>query len=124
MLAGGVFIGFAQGQLTRYADTPMLSPLPGLSDALPFLVIMAVLIFRGDSLPGRDFAAAVLPRVGGGTISRYWILVWAALAALGRFDEARALITEFHQVNAPLGLLAEDLNPETNVMWGNFPQAY
>jgi GH15 family glucan-1,4-alpha-glucosidase len=27
-------------------------------------------------------------------------------------------------VRSPLGLLAEDLDPISNTMWGNFPQAY
>ncbi|QYB00186.1 ATP-binding cassette domain-containing protein (plasmid) [Rhodococcus sp. USK10] len=82
LLAGGVFIGLAQGQLTRFADSALLAPLPGLSDALPFLVIMVVLIVRGDSLPGRDFAAAILPRVGSGVMSRWWLAGWVAVALL------------------------------------------
>jgi len=47
-----------------------------------------------------------------------------ALARLGRADEARAMMDRVRRVNAPLGLLAEDLDPQTGVMWGNFPQAY
>lgn len=47
-----------------------------------------------------------------------------ALAYLGRLDEARALMGQVQQVQSPLGLLAEDLDPISNVMWGNFPQAY
>ncbi|MBK8173575.1 MAG: glycoside hydrolase family 15 protein [Sandaracinaceae bacterium] len=47
-----------------------------------------------------------------------------ALARLDRVDEARALFERVRNVKAPLGLLAEDLEPQSNVMWGNFPQAY
>ncbi len=52
----------------------------------------------------------------------FWLV--EALASLGRLDEARALMTRFSKIRSPLGLLAEDLLPETGVMWGNFPQAY
>lgn len=47
-----------------------------------------------------------------------------ALARLGREAEARTLLDRVRAVNSPLGLLAEDLDPVSNVMWGNFPQAY
>jgi GH15 family glucan-1,4-alpha-glucosidase len=47
-----------------------------------------------------------------------------ALARLGRTAEARDLMDRVRGVNSPLGLLAEDLDPSTNTMWGNFPQAY
>jgi GH15 family glucan-1,4-alpha-glucosidase len=47
-----------------------------------------------------------------------------ALARLGRTDEARALMEGVRQVNSPLGLLSEDVEPESHTMWGNFPQAY
>lgn len=47
-----------------------------------------------------------------------------ALARLGRADEARALMDRVREVKSPLGLLSEDLDPVTGVMWGNFPQAY
>jgi GH15 family glucan-1,4-alpha-glucosidase len=47
-----------------------------------------------------------------------------ALAQLGRTQEARALLDRIHAVQSPLGLLAEDLDPVNQKMWGNFPQAY
>jgi GH15 family glucan-1,4-alpha-glucosidase len=52
----------------------------------------------------------------------FWLV--EALAALGRFDEARVLMSRFQKIRSPLGLYAEDIEPETGVMWGNFPQAY
>ena len=52
----------------------------------------------------------------------FWLI--EALASLGRLDEARALMERVKHVRAPLGLLAEDLDPTTGVMWGNYPQAY
>jgi GH15 family glucan-1,4-alpha-glucosidase len=47
-----------------------------------------------------------------------------ALAYLGRAQEARALMDRVRAVQSPLGLLAEDLDPTTNRLWGNYPQAY
>jgi GH15 family glucan-1,4-alpha-glucosidase len=47
-----------------------------------------------------------------------------ALARLGRADEARTLLDRVHAVRSPLGLLSEDLEPTSQIMWGNFPQAY
>jgi GH15 family glucan-1,4-alpha-glucosidase len=47
-----------------------------------------------------------------------------ALARSGRVDEARAIMDRVREVRSPLGLLSEDVDPATGVMWGNFPQAY
>ena len=52
----------------------------------------------------------------------FWLI--EALATLGRHEEARALMETVQHVQAPLGLLAEDLDPTTGAMWGNYPQAY
>jgi GH15 family glucan-1,4-alpha-glucosidase len=56
------------------------------------------------------------------TICTFWLV--EALALIGRMPEARALLARVRDVDAPLGLLAEDLDPATGRMWGNFPQAY
>jgi GH15 family glucan-1,4-alpha-glucosidase len=56
------------------------------------------------------------------TLCTFWLA--EALARLGRTDEARALMEQMRIVQSPLGLLSEDLDPATGVMWGNFPQAY
>ena len=47
-----------------------------------------------------------------------------ALARLGRIEEAQALMERVRKASSPLGLLSEDLDPVSGVMWGNFPQAY
>jgi GH15 family glucan-1,4-alpha-glucosidase len=52
----------------------------------------------------------------------FWLI--EALAALGRSSEASALMDRVLAGMSPLGLLAEDVDPRTGVMWGNFPQAY
>jgi GH15 family glucan-1,4-alpha-glucosidase len=52
----------------------------------------------------------------------FWLV--EALATVGRNDEASALMERVLAGMSPLGLLSEDLDPITGVMWGNFPQAY
>ena len=56
------------------------------------------------------------------TLCTFWLV--EALATIGRLDEARALLEKVRSIRSPLGLLAEDVAPETGEMWGNFPQAY
>jgi GH15 family glucan-1,4-alpha-glucosidase len=47
-----------------------------------------------------------------------------ALVALGRREEARALFETLLACRNHLGLLSEDIDPETRALWGNFPQTY
>ncbi|MFB9969775.1 glycoside hydrolase family 15 protein [Pseudoroseomonas cervicalis] len=47
-----------------------------------------------------------------------------ALAAAGRTEEARAMFGSILSCRNHLGLLAEDLDPTRNRLWGNFPQTY
>ena len=47
-----------------------------------------------------------------------------ALAAVGRPEEARDLFEHMLSRRNPLGLLSEDIDPETGEHWGNFPQTY
>lgn len=56
------------------------------------------------------------------TLCTFWLV--EALATLGRTKEAQALMDRVRHIRAPLGLLSEDVDPVTNEMWGNFPQAY
>jgi len=56
------------------------------------------------------------------TLCTFWLV--EALARVGRLAEARAVLAHLRDVRAPLGLLAEDVDPTTGEMWGNFPQAY
>jgi GH15 family glucan-1,4-alpha-glucosidase len=55
------------------------------------------------------------------TLCTYWLV--EALGRVGRLDEARAVL-ERARPASPLGLIAEDIDPKTKRMWGNFPQAY
>ena len=47
-----------------------------------------------------------------------------ALAAAGRTEEARMMFGSILSCRNHLGLLAEDLDPTRNQLWGNFPQTY
>jgi GH15 family glucan-1,4-alpha-glucosidase len=55
-------------------------------------------------------------------ICAFWLV--EALARIGQLEHARELMQTISGVKSPLGLLAEDVDPTTGEMWGNFPQAY
>ena len=61
-LVGGLIIGIAQSELSHYWN------LQGVSDALPLVVIIAILMVRGKILPVRGVAADRLPRLGSGRL--------------------------------------------------------
>jgi len=56
------------------------------------------------------------------TLCTFWLV--EALARIGRVDEARTVMERVRAIDSPLGLLSEDLDPVSGMMWGNFPQAY
>jgi GH15 family glucan-1,4-alpha-glucosidase len=51
----------------------------------------------------------------------WWIL---ALAQIGQKDRARELFERVLEKRNHLGLLSEDVVPESGELWGNFPQTY
>ncbi len=55
-------------------------------------------------------------------ICTFWYI--DALARLGREAEARELFEHMLGSRTGLGLLSEDIDPETGELWGNFPQTY
>jgi ABC-type branched-subunit amino acid transport system ATPase component/ABC-type branched-subunit amino acid transport system permease subunit len=80
----GVLLGVGQALLVRYG-TDIFSPIPGLdpdgwADALPFLLIVVVLVARGSVIPRRGELGALLPRVG--LPRRAWLASVATAATL------------------------------------------
>ena len=55
-------------------------------------------------------------------ICTFWYI--DALIVTGRTEEARELFENMLASRNHLGLLSEDINPQTNELWGNFPQTY
>ena len=55
-------------------------------------------------------------------ICTFWYI--DALASIGRREEARDMFENMLELRSPLGLLSEDIDPETGALWGNFPQTY
>jgi sulfate-transporting ATPase len=62
-LAGGLLIGILESESTNYIHTP------GWATAVPFLVIVLVLLLRGRAIPLRSEIADRLPSLGTGRIA-------------------------------------------------------
>lgn len=71
-LGGALLIGLLESQTTRWVSTP------GWNVAVPFLVIIAILLLRGRALPMRSFLSDRLPAAGSGRIH-----VGGCLTAIG-----------------------------------------
>lgn len=55
-------------------------------------------------------------------ICSFWYI--DALARIGRTEEAREFFEAMLGARNHLGLLSEDIDPETGALWGNYPQTY
>ena len=55
-------------------------------------------------------------------VCTFWLI--EALHATGRAEDARALFEEMVARRTAAGLLAEDIDPATGELWGNYPQTY
>jgi sulfate-transporting ATPase len=71
--AAGMIIGIVQTELNRYVTQP------GLGNSVPFIVVIVVLVLRGQALPLRDFFLQRLPRVGSGQIKVPQMLIGIAI---------------------------------------------
>jgi ABC-type branched-subunit amino acid transport system ATPase component/branched-subunit amino acid ABC-type transport system permease component len=88
--AGGLAIGVVQSLVGRYVNTA------GWSDAVPFLLIIAVLVIRGRGIPLRSYVMERLPPVGNGRIRTApiagFFVVAAVLVFILPFQWSNALI--------------------------------
>ena len=72
--AAGVGIGVGQTLLTNYVTTP------GVPSALPFAIIILVMVVRGQALPIRGYFLQKLPGVGSGRVKLWQVAVGVVLA--------------------------------------------
>ena len=79
--AAGLGLGIGQTIVGRYVDQP------GLDSSLPFLVIIIFLVFRGRSLPLRDYFLRELPKVGNGRMSWDWMVFASGVIAFLMFTK-------------------------------------
>jgi ABC-type branched-subunit amino acid transport system ATPase component/branched-subunit amino acid ABC-type transport system permease component len=73
---GGAVIGISQTLVGRYVS------LPGWSDAVPFILIIIVMVVRGTGLSSRPEASEIRPRVGSGRLRASFIVPAAGVLAV------------------------------------------
>jgi ABC-type branched-subunit amino acid transport system ATPase component/branched-subunit amino acid ABC-type transport system permease component len=73
--AAGLGIGIAQTEVSRYVEQP------GVDTAVPFLLIVAWLVIRGQALPLRDYLLQRLPAIGTGRVHVPGLIFAVALCA-------------------------------------------
>ncbi|MBO0732189.1 MAG: ABC transporter permease, partial [Acidimicrobiaceae bacterium] len=71
-----VVIGVVETELTRYATQP------GLAQSVPFIVIVVLMIVRGQNLPLRDFFLQRLPAIGSGRVRPAQVVAGTAIVAV------------------------------------------
>jgi sulfate-transporting ATPase len=94
-LIGGIALGIAESEVLTYSsdisdflhDTFGIdNGATGLQRALPFIVIVVVLVVRGKALPLRSHVLERLPDLGSGVVTRWFLVVSAgALLMLNGF---------------------------------------
>ena len=84
-LLGGLVVGIGESAVTRYRfniqDFFGVGDLPGIERAIPFLLILLVLVVHGRGLPLRSHVGERLPKLGTGRINVPGLLIASAVAA-------------------------------------------
>ncbi|PTR44080.1 amino acid/amide ABC transporter membrane protein 1 (HAAT family) /amino acid/amide ABC transporter membrane protein 2 (HAAT family) /amino acid/amide ABC transporter ATP-binding protein 1 (HAAT family) [Rhodococcus sp. OK611] len=85
-LIGGLLLGVGESLVVLYQDDLRdllgMETLTGVNRAVPFLVILVVLVVRGKGLPLRSHVSERLPKLGSGEI-RWPLVVLGILVAVG-----------------------------------------
>ena len=90
-LLGGIALGIAESEVLTYSDDisrflhdtfGIENGATGLQRALPFLVIVVVLVIRGKALPLRSHVLERLPDLGSGVVTRWFLVVSVGALAL------------------------------------------
>src|SRR5262245_11869865 len=83
-LLGGMLLGIAESEVLTYSSDiskflqntfGIENGATGLQRALPFLVIVVVLVVRGKALPLRSHVLERLPDLGSGVVTRWFLVV-------------------------------------------------
>jgi sulfate-transporting ATPase len=82
-LAAGLLIGVITSELTRFSTTP------GLADAVPFFVIVLMVVISGRALPIRGSLFERLPRLGTGPL-RPALIIPAAVVTFALITQIRS----------------------------------
>jgi ABC-type branched-subunit amino acid transport system ATPase component/ABC-type branched-subunit amino acid transport system permease subunit len=72
-LAASLIIGVIQSEITKYVSAP------GWDQAVPFLLVIVVLVLRGRALPLRSHVNELLPEIGTGLLRPVRIIVAVAV---------------------------------------------
>ena len=75
---GALVIGMGQGLLTKWEGS-----IPGLSDVLPLVVILVVLLVRRQAIPQRGEVLHRLPSLGAGRFNPPFVLACLAAGVIG-----------------------------------------
>lgn len=100
-IAGGLLIGIGQSLLVQYQATLFGQTLSGgWPDALPFLVIIVILVAGGTTFPKRGELANRLPRVGRTTVHPLVGIGFSIAASALMFACSNRLATQFATMTA------------------------
>ena len=79
-IVGGLAIGALQSLIFRYQGEFLPTGwTSGWNEAIPVLIIIGILAFRGSVFPRKDEATSALPKVGRARLKPHVAVIWAAL---------------------------------------------